>query len=137
MDTAIAVYEAPVGVFSPEGNYAASFDDLREIACEPGAAGADARVVFAASPGHRYYVQVGGRDGASGDLHVTISCDGGCPPDNDNQAQAWTAPIGYRQFTDTRATTEPGESKPCGNGKTIWYHLPLPSLGEFMVRRPK
>jgi hypothetical protein len=134
-DTAIAVYEAPVGVYSPEGNYAASFGDLRQLACEPGAAGADARVVFGALPGHRYYVQIGGRNGASGELHVTISCDGGCPPDNDNVAQAWYVPLGYTQSFDTRAaTTEPGEDAPCGGiGKTVWFRLDGATPGDYRV----
>ncbi len=131
-DTAISVYEVPLDFDAP---LPASFGDLDRIRCDAGGAGVRVRTGFTAVAGKRYYVQVGGRNGASGDLHVTISCDGGCPPENDNLAQAWYAPIGYRQVTDTRAaTTEPGESLPCGTmGKTIWYRLDVPAPGDYRI----
>jgi len=132
LDTAISVYEVPLYLGSP---LASPFDDLDRIKCDPGGAGVRVRTGFTAVSGKRYYVQVGGRNGASGDLHVTISCEGGCPPENDNLAQAWSAPIGYQQFTDTRAaTTEPGESLPCGTmGKTIWYRLDQAASGDYRI----
>jgi hypothetical protein len=138
MPTAIAVYEAPM-TYSPDGSLGASFDALRRVACDSGDGGSRAVSRFTASArpeGTRYYVQIGGRDGASGELHLTISCDGGCPPDHDNLAAAYYAPVGYEQFTDTRAATmEPDESRPCGNiGKTIWYRLDGAAPGDYGIR---
>jgi hypothetical protein len=138
METAIAVYEAPIGALNPDGTWGIEFEDLTLLECDFQGEATRAVSRFTASPGptgKRYYVQIGGRNGASGELHVTFDCDGGCPPENDNVAQAWTAPIGYEQTTDTRAATiETNEALPCGSmGKTIWYQLPVPTAGEFRV----
>jgi hypothetical protein len=132
LDTAVSVYEVPLYFSIPQ---ARPFDDLDRITCDPGGAGVRVRTGFTAVAGKRYYVQVGGRNGAAGDQHVTISCEGGCPPENDNVALAWYASIGYQQATDTRAaTTEPGESLPCGTmGKTVWYRLDPFALGDYRI----
>jgi hypothetical protein len=134
MPAAIAVYEAPL-VYSPDGSLGASFDALRRLRCDVAEGGAGAVSRFTAVSGTRYYVQVGGRDGATGDLAVMVSCDGGCPPDNDNVQQAWYPPFGFEQLIDTRAATlSPGEPQPCGNiGKTIWYRMDGPAAGEYRV----
>jgi hypothetical protein len=138
--TAITVYEARLELeYGPEGLPIVDFGDLNEVGCAPGIDG-PARIAFTATPGdppagRRYYVQVGARGDTSGDLHVTISCDGPCPPENDYMSSGWYAPVGYEQATDTRAATvEPNEPLPCGNiGKTVWYHLGGAAPGDYRI----
>ena len=131
-DTEIAVYEAPLY----GGEYGASpFDSMTRIACASDGSGNRARATFDAQPNKRYYVQIGGRGGATGQLGVEISCNGPCPAENDMVGGALYAFAPFSHTIDTRATTtEPDEPLPCGNmGKTVWYRIDAGAGAEFTI----
>jgi hypothetical protein len=114
-DTAIAVYQAPMDVYTPE------FSSLTPVACAAGAPGARASVSF--TGGTMIWVQVGGRDGAGGSLTLNVECDPYCPPGNDNSTQAWSVSGGGLYEIDTRgATLETAEPQACGaSSHTVWF----------------
>jgi hypothetical protein len=68
-------------------------------------------------------------------LGFEISCEGPCPPENDNIAAAWYPSFGFPVMADTRAATlEAGEERPCGNiGNTVWYRFDAAQAGEFRI----
>ncbi len=134
-DTEIAVYEAPLYGYVPYDAPEAAFAQLTPVLCASDGAGNRARAVFDAAPGKRYYVQIGGRGGTSGTVGFEISCEGPCPPENDNVGAAWQPSFGYPLFTDTRAATlEPGEDTPCGNiGNTVWYRIDGQAPGAYTI----
>ena len=117
-DTAIAWYRT--------ASYNPSFDELERAGCEPGSAGQRARASIAVEPAAGfYYVQVGGRGGAGGDLRVSVNCVPACPPYNDNAASAgYLGPNQGTTIDTTGATVEDGETLPCGNiGRTVWFNV--------------
>lgn len=117
-DTAIAWYRT--------ASYNPSFDELERAGCEPGSAGQRARASIAVEPAAGfYYVQVGGRGGAGGDLRVSVNCVPACPPYNDNAANTqYLGPGSVYSLDTTGATVEEGETLPCGNiGRTVWFNV--------------
>jgi len=130
-DTVIAIYRRGT---LPNGAISDEIGELDLVACEDDGT-APASLTFPFEQHSTYMVQVGGPPGAAGHLQVTARCVPACPPDNDNLASAWYAPIGYQHLTDTRgATTEPGESLPCGAmGKTVWYRLDQFASGDYRI----
>ena len=118
-DTAIALYQSP--------HYGAPpIEELTPMACEPGAAGTRASLRFQPTSGATYFVQIGGRNGAGGDLKIRADCVQACPPQNDDVSRAQGTGPGMAFNENTRgATLEAGEEQPCGNiGKTVWFNLP-------------
>ena len=121
-DTAMAVYEAP--------GYYPVFDSpsaLTRIACSPGGDGERASAEVTLNAGITYYVQVGGRGGATSEnLRVAAECVPACPPEHDNIAQAFYLNSALEHtFDTTGATLEAGEPRPCENiGRTAWYLIP-------------
>jgi hypothetical protein len=129
-DTAIAVYEGP-----PPNYTETTYDQLRQISCDEGAPGGRARVSAMVSANRHLWIQVGGRGGAGGELHLTVACEGACPADNDMLGAAWYAYPPYNHLVDTSAaTTEAGEPSGCGNaGKTVWYRLEAQEITEHTI----
>lgn len=131
-DTAIAVYEDP--------QYLGGIQNLERISCERGGAGQRASVRIPVEGQRQYFVQVGGRNGASGLLAVKGDCDPSpCPPAFDSQMNPnWiTAPayLPWYDYSDTRgATEEPGEPLSCGDmGNTVWYVIEGSGTGTVRV----
>jgi len=131
-DTVIAVYKVPT---LPDGSAPDEIRNLELVACEDDGV-SPASITFPRDWPTRIMIQIGGASGASGRLQVTAGCVPTCPPYNDSMESAkwWDAPIGYQLLTPTLgATTEPGESLPCGAmGKTIWYRLDGPP-GDYRI----
>jgi hypothetical protein len=123
-DTVVAVYSAPLDM--------QGFDALRPVACSD-PPGPGARATFEAqgyTANVMYWVQIGGKNGASGDLQVAIDCDPQpCPPYNNDIAQpAWLGfpgfPAGAGIQDTTNADLEPGEPADCGGmTRTIWARI--------------
>jgi len=125
-DTAIALYESP--------HYGAPpIEELTQVACEPGATGTRALLHFQPRSGATYFVQIGGRNGAGGELKIRANCEQTCPPQNDSVSRAQGTSPGMAFSENTRgATLEAGEEQPCGNvGKTVWFNLP--SQGDWVI----
>ncbi len=123
-DTVVAVYEP-----GPEFDYTTP-GGLRSIGCAGGSGGQRARLAFHASANSSYFLQVGGRNGATGQLYMKADCDPSpCPPRNDNTSGSeWVAVPDYFPFNtgdDLRgATSEPGEPLDCGDmTRTAWYTI--------------
>lgn len=129
--TVLALYD----ISSP--TYPLTLDQLARVACAESDGGAadsgTAHITFSARARHTYFLQVGGRNDASGALHISIECEAVCPPGNDSSSGSYSAtvPYGfpYGDVEDTRgATVEDGEPLDCGNmGKTVWYLIDSPS----------
>lgn len=118
---AVAVYDNPTFDFM--------FGGLHELECATDAGG-DARAQFDATFGEYYFVQVGGINGASGNLSISIDCTPGpCPPYGDSIVNAywsdvpWSYP--FNDFKDIAgATVEDGEPTSCGDmSRTVWYRV--------------
>jgi len=128
-DTAMAVYRVP----GMDG--VTPYNGIAQVACFAGGTGERAGGEFDVRGGETLFVQVGGRNGAGGELSVYADCVGGCPPANDSWlAPEWTyAP--YQVYTRTNgATLDPDEPRPCGDiGKTVWYYVPPDQHQEFSV----
>jgi hypothetical protein len=77
-DTVVAVYSGD-HILSPPGGIA-------PIVCNDDAGGPQARAVFTGTPGTTYYVQVGGKNGASGNAVLHIECIGDDDCDGDANA---------------------------------------------------
>lgn len=123
-DTVVAVYNV--------GSDPSGYIPSRTIACSAGDAAANAQVEFAAYANQPYLIQVGGRDGASGELHIAINCGPrSCPPYNDSMQFPGGIFAGMNETIDTSgASVDPGEPQPCGDlSATIWYEVP-PFQGE-------
>jgi hypothetical protein len=121
-ETAIAVYEGPQEYWSLD-----SVESLSPIACSPGGDGLRASIEFTMNPRTSYYVQIGGRNGATSPyLEVTGECLPSCPPEHDNMTQPRYMDRTMTDSVDTRgATLDEGEPRPCeGIGKTVWYTVP-------------
>jgi hypothetical protein len=119
-DTAIALYESPFYGAPP-------IEQLKQVACEAGAAGTRARLRFQPRSSATYFVQIGGRSSASGDLRIYADCVPACPPQNDSMSRAFGIGFPGEVFSEnTRgATLEAGEDRQCGNvGNTVWFNLP-------------
>ncbi|MBI2723618.1 MAG: PPC domain-containing protein [Chloroflexi bacterium] len=124
-DTVLAAYTATDLAPSTPGK------DLVPAGCDDnGGDATQAALALPAAPGKQYFIQVGGKDGATGDLKVRVVCQPGCPPENDNRDQEWGArPQALAQRSDvvartdtSAATLEAGEPTDCGNvTRTIWY----------------
>jgi hypothetical protein len=124
-DTIEAVYTLGNGFIpSPPGA------NLNSVACSDDAGGPTSFISMPIARGTTYYIQMGGKDGATGDLAFRIACNPACPPPNDDSSaalgvgvSAYGPTLGLR--ADTRAATaEASEPRPCGNiGKTVWYQL--------------
>jgi hypothetical protein len=67
-DTVVAVYSGD-HILSPPGGIA-------PVACNDDAGGPQARLQFAATPGATYYVQLGGKNGATGSASLLVRCVG-------------------------------------------------------------
>jgi hypothetical protein len=115
-DTAIAIYQTPIGVWQPE------FSQLTPVTCAVSGP-QRAAAVFSVVPNTRTWVQVGGRDGAGGYLDLSVACDPYCPPGNDHSGSAWEIFAGQTYDIDTRgATLEVGEPAACGAVEhTVWF----------------
>lgn len=125
--TAIAVYEAP--------SDGAPFSEMRRVACGVSDGATPARVQLEAPPQKRFYVQIGGRDGASGEeLFVNADCVGPCPPGNDSAFTPNNLAPGDRPEVNTLgATMEAGEQTPCGNiGRSVWFIMDR-NLGDMRL----
>jgi hypothetical protein len=103
---------------------------LTPVACNNNATGTlQSRLLFTATAGTTYRIQVGGASGSFGNLSVRFAA-APAPPPNDNFAAAapvTTLPAQFTATTDS-ATTEPGEptTPSCGGavlsvGNTVWY----------------
>ncbi|MBI2723619.1 MAG: hypothetical protein HYX50_01015 [Chloroflexi bacterium] len=118
--TAIAVYTYDNFSASPPGN-------LARLACGTSSGATPARLVFdATEPGNAVLVQIGGVDGAGGELKVNFSCDPACPPYNDRSMNAGYQLVGrIEDAVNTQgATVDPGEPAQCAPvGHTVWYGL--------------
>jgi hypothetical protein len=122
--TVIAAYDTP--------DDPPDFTQLHRLACDAGTGGSRARISFRASHDRLVFVQVGGRNGASGTMNLHVECDPmPCPPENDRAVSAqYVDVVHYFPFTstvDTRgATVDPDEPHGCGNmAHTVWYQLPV------------
>jgi hypothetical protein len=118
-DTVLAVYTG------------SSFANLNQVTCNDDTTGQQSQVSFTATVGTTYHVQVGGLEGAFGNLVVNFRT-GPPPPANDNFAAAipvTTLPTSFPPIDTTSATTEPGEPTApprCFGtpiGKTVWYRF--------------
>jgi hypothetical protein len=92
-------------------------------------------LLFDVQAGNRYWLQVGGRNGATGRLQLTVNCDPTCPPYNDTPG--YNVSIFEPPFADSvnteGATLDPGEPQPCGSiGKTVWYGVTV--RGDTTIR---
>ena len=117
-DTVVAVYTVNAG---PSG-----YTPARNIGCSVSSATTKARAEFAAEANQTYLVQLGGRDGAAGELNVSIMCTpAACPPPGDSMEDAQILGGDTTLEIDTSgATVEPGETLNCGIvGATVWYHV--------------
>ena len=124
-DTVVAVYTPGNGFIpSPPGA------NLIPAACNPDSNGPDRFTSFTVEQYRDYFIQFGGKNGATGNLNLRIACNPSCPPENDSSTSgAYVNVSSYNPTVsltaDTRAATnEPGEPTPCGNiGKTVWYQF--------------
>lgn len=117
--TALALYEV--------GDTLDLATEADRIACADGNA-QPAELTFDVEQGKRYRVQVGGRNGASGDVQIEINCVPACPPQNDNMGNGMYISGNASGTIDTRgATRDAGEPQPCGGarnvGKTVWFWI--------------
>lgn len=117
--TALALYEVDA-----DTNPSVEAD---RIACADGST-QPAELTFDVEQGKRYRMQVGGRNGASGDVQIEINCVPACPPQNDNMGNGMYISGSASGVIDTRAATlDPAEPQPCGGtrnvGKTVWFWL--------------
>ena len=98
---------------------------LTQVACNDDTGGLQSQVQINAASGTRYYVQVGGYNGASGSLVVNFSY---LPPQNDTFASVGrilNIPVLFGEPT-YGATTDAGEPAPscaAASGKSVWYAL--------------
>jgi hypothetical protein len=124
-DTILAVYTTGDGFLpSPPGA------NLNNVACNDDTAGVTSSLSFTMSRGSQYYIQVGGKQGATGNLRLHFACNPECPPPNDDfftpgylYVDAFTTTQTARAAT-VAATVQSGEQSPCGNiGKTVWYQI--------------
>jgi hypothetical protein len=112
---ALALYDAPE---------VASFSQLHAIDCTSTNTGG-ARLTWKSQPGHVYYVQAGGEDGAGGFIFVDARCEGGCPPPNDSFASPTYIAAGSVSADISGATLEAGEPQPCGAiTGSVWWLIP-------------
>jgi hypothetical protein len=130
VDTAGSDFDTVAAVYTTGPEFDGTMATLQNVACVDNSGGPQARVKFDATHGNTYHVQVGGHNGASGTLHLSVDCDPSpCPPPNDSAASPmWASVPDYLPFGssfDTRgATTDAGEPLDCGNmGRTVWYAL--------------
>jgi hypothetical protein len=122
-DTVLTVYTATGFVPSPPGQ------NLVSAGCDDNSGGGQtSALTLAVTPSEQYFIQIGGKAGATGQLELHAACDPACKPGNDDLAMstytyldAYRPAVEYRADT-TAATLEPGESRACGNaGATVWY----------------
>jgi len=129
VDTAGSGFDTTIAAFKPGPDFDGTPSTLESLACDPGGPGRRARVQFQADPFTSFFVQAGGRSGASGNLRISINCDPACPPNGDVIGGARFINVPFSLPTDdafdTRgATVDPGEPTACGNiGRTVWYQL--------------
>ena len=126
-----ASFPVAMAVYRVDADYSFSTEDDR-IACVDGST-QPAALEFDLVPGERYRVQIGGRNGATGDTEVAVDCVPACPPTNDNSSSPWQVMPPISGMFNTRgATLEAGEPQPCGGarnvGKTVWFSLPMIGL---------
>ncbi len=132
-DAVLAVYNEGAEWYpSPPGG------NLKSLGCS--ASGQASSVTFSADRGRLYYIQAGGRNGATGNLTLTVRCVEPCRPDNDNYQNLMEAHVGATEPRQTltvstaNATLEPGEPRPCGNiGATVWFHLWTESTAKISI----
>lgn len=129
-DTAGSDFDTTVALYTVGAGFDGTPGTLDSVACSDGAGGPQARLRFNTTSGKTYFLQVGGRAGASGRLHLNIDCDPApCPPVNDSASGSFLinvpASFPFGDLRDTRgATTDAGEPLDCDNmGRTVWYHL--------------
>ncbi|MDP9238267.1 MAG: hypothetical protein M3P30_12895 [Chloroflexota bacterium] len=124
-DTILAVYTLGGGFLpSPPGA------NLVPVVCNDDSGGPASLVSFPLQRYGSYFIQVGGKNGATGDLALRFACNPSCPPPNDDSTAAQYVNIdSYNPASTTKAdtrvaTTEAGEPSLCGNiGKTVWYQF--------------
>ncbi|TAK55222.1 MAG: hypothetical protein EPO22_14725 [Dehalococcoidia bacterium] len=134
-DTVLTVYTIGESWYpSPPGA------NLRAVACNDDSGGATSAVTITGQRYTRYYVQAGGKGGATGALHLAVHCIPGCRPQNDDfidpvmTSVDATAPR-LTLTTDTaHATLEAGEPRPCGSiGATLWYQVIPQSKSDITI----
>ena len=111
---------------------------LAPVACSADNDGERARLSIEVTPGREYLVQVGGVDGASGDMRLNATC--ACPPPNDRigtpgylYLDAYE-PVSVSTVNTERAGIDPGEPTSCGNmTRTVWYSLSLGAATQTVV----
>lgn len=117
--------------------YAGDLTSLVPLGCDDGDAdggNARSRVRFSATSGMTYALQLGARLGATGSVHLEMTCDA-CPANNPFGAAARLASTpASRSQTTVGATTEPAEPNPCGPmGATVWHRWHAPGSGTAVV----
>lgn len=133
-DTTGSSFDTVLAVYTGSGVRALSLVD-----CNDDAGGLQSRVVFTASAGTTYYLQVGGFAGAGGSL--VLNLDAALLPPNDLFSAATPASVGSQFTVNTAAaTTEPGEPTsfscngfPITIGATVWYALTPSASGSVTV----
>ena len=95
-----------------------------------------APVVFAATAGATYYIQIG--VAFPGGTHLSLRIESVLPPPNDNfaAAEALGPPPLSRTVDLTAATVEPGEPSPAGSPvvRSAWYTFTPAATGTLLVR---
>lgn len=123
--TTVAVYHITDFAPSPPGG------SLEEVVCTGGPA--SSRVEFNPRAGEGLYaIQIGGFNGETGTLQLSVSCERGCAPYNDAISLAnHLFEIPYGDMVRTAdATVEEGEPLSCGGlGKTVWYRIETTERG--------
>jgi len=122
-DTVLTVYTATGFVPSPPGQ------NLVSAGCDDNSGGGQASALtLAVTQYEQYFIQIGGKAGATGQLQLHAACDPACKPANDDQAMSRYSyldayrPAAQYHADTTVATLEPGEPRACGNaGATVWY----------------
>jgi hypothetical protein len=102
----------------------------------PACSGLNASVNFSATAGVKYYILVGGNQGTSGNLQISVTATP--PPFNDTCTNAIALIPGVTYITNTLNATETGDpSAPCCNGYTlgrgVWYTFASPTAQQVTI----
>ena len=125
VDSVLGVYRGP------------GLSDLVEVGCHDDGSTPQAALTFTAQAGATYWIQVGAKPGASGDVRVRLTCaPGDCrPPVNDHMASARVL-LGPDRVTGSTngATVEAGEDLGCADvGATVWWKWRATISGQASV----
>jgi len=114
-DTIIAAYESAGATIGTR------------LGCDGDQSGNGAQIMFPSERGHRYLVQVGGKNNGHGTVRLRFTV---ARPANDDRASAMPLGTGTAASVDqTGATQEPGEVLRCGISDyagTVWFRYTAP-----------